>query len=379
MSASCPCRLVSFMPVLCLFVAFANAASLDTSDGEVIVNNWGYRLQGDAGSGGELLPGPIAAASHDLMVIDFARFGDEGSKFTPAEVGAIKQRSGAVSGSGRRVAAAYISIGEASEFRSYWDDTPGAWTGSGQADSPLAAGAPDWLGPVNPDFSESRKVRYWDGGWQDLIYNDAGTGWLDQAVTQGFDAAYLDIVDAYFFWGDVATPAQKRPGDPTDLQDAARRMIDFIVDMTAHARQTNADFFVIPQNGAFILNDADFAGPLAEDPVRRAAFLDAIGGIAVEDVYFRGDAEENNPFGPDAETIAVLKEDFLEAGKPVFAVDYVDDPASVAQFFAATRADGFIPYAAPSRDLDTLGPPVPEPTTLRLIGVGAVALLRRGI
>ena len=41
-------------------------------------------------------------------------------------------------------------------------------------------------------------------------------------------------------------------------------MIDFIVDMTAHARQTNADFFVIPQNGAFVLNDADFAGLLAE-------------------------------------------------------------------------------------------------------------------
>jgi len=59
-------RLMSFTLMLCLVVAFANAASLGTSDGEVIVNSWGYRLQGDTGTGGELLPGPLAASPRNF-------------------------------------------------------------------------------------------------------------------------------------------------------------------------------------------------------------------------------------------------------------------------------------------------------------------------
>lgn len=353
---------------LSMYTHHAIGASLTTSDGPVTVNNWGYQLQGPP-PGGELLAGPIAEAPHDLIVIDFARYGDTGSLLTSAEVAAIKTRNG----TRRRVAAAYVSIGEAGDFRSFWDP---AWTADGSADSALQPGAPGYLGPVNPDFPESRKVRYWDPTWRDVIFNDAGNGWLDTVVDQGFDAAYLDIVDAYYFWGEQATAAEKVAGDPDDAQDAARRMIDFIVDMTAHARQTNPDFFVIPQNGAFILNDADFAGPLSEDAARRAAFLDAVGAIGVEDVYFPGDNDENNAFDPDDDTIAILRDDFLANGKPVFAVDYLNDADKVDTFLAEALAEGFIPYAAPDRDLDQLGPPVPEPTALLTLAVLGLTLCR---
>lgn len=336
------------------------AASLNTTDGPVTVNNWGYQLQGPASVGGELRSAPLAAAAHDLIVIDYARFGDAASAFTPDEVTRMKQRDG---GSGqRRVAAAYISIGEASDFRTYWNPD---WTSDGKADGRLTDAAPPWLGPVNPDFPESRKVRYWDADWQTVMANNTNTGYLDTIVGQGYDAAYLDIVDAYYFWGEEATAAQKQAGDPTDVQDAARRMINFIVDITATARRTNPDFFVIPQNGAFILNDADFGGSLDPDPQLRESFLDAIGAIGVEDLYFGGDEDEDNPFNPDADTIAILKADFLANGKPVFVVDYLTDQTKASQFIEATVADGFIPYVAPSRDLDTLNPPsVPEPATL---------------
>ncbi len=323
-----------------------DAMSPATSEGPVPVQNWGYQLQGGPSSDG-LLPGPLAAAPHDLIVIDHARFGDAATRFTPAEV---------ADGNGqRRVVAAYLSIGEASEFRSFWDKS---WTADGSADSPLSRGAPSYLGPVNPDWPESRKVRYWDADWHGILFNQAQTGWLDAIVAQGFDAAYLDIVDAYYFWGEMMPPEDRQAGDPSDGQDAARRMIDLIVALTAHARQTNPRFFVIPQNGAFILNDADYAGPHPEDPTRRAAYLDAIGAIGVEDVYCGGDRDEDNPFDPDRDTIAVLNEDFLAHGKPVFAVDYLTDPALVGRFVAAAFGDGFIPYVAPSRGLDVLAPPV---------------------
>ncbi len=362
-----PCRTLSVstlvLTTLCSAFPLA-AATLDTADGPILVNNWGYQLQGPPPSGA-LDPGPLAAAPHDLIVMDFAHFGDANQRYTTAEISSIKNRTGA--NGQRRVAAAYLSVGEASEFRTYWKP---AWTHDGTASSPLAAGAPSFLGPTNPRWPESRKVRYWENDWQQIIYNDAGTGWLDQIVDQGFDAAYLDIVDAYYFWGEEIPNNQKQPGDPTDAQDAARRMIDFIVELTAHARQTNGDFFVIPQNGAFILNDADFAGPLSEDPLRRAAYLDAIGAIGVEDVYFGGDADEDNPFNPDNDTINVLKQDFLNHGKPVFSVDYLTDQNKIEQFIEKTVGDGFIPYVAPDRDLDVLASPVPEPATLSLFALG---------
>lgn len=329
-----------------------DSRSISTADGPVPTNHWGYQLQAAEG----LTPGPLSAAPHDLIVIDHSRFGDATSRFTSAEVTAMKTRAG---GNGqRRVVAAYLSIGEASEFRSFWDKR---WTTDGSADSPLQAGAPSYLGPVNADWPESRKVRYWDADWQNVIFNQAGTGWLDAIVAQGFDAAYLDIVDAYYFWGEDVPAEQRQAGDPSDTQDAARRMIDFIVELTAHARQTNPSFFVVPQNGAFILNDADYAGPLAEDPDRRAAYLDAIGAIGVEDVYCGGDLDEDNPFQPDQDTIAVLKKDFLAQGKPVFAVDYLTDSTIADRFVAAALRDGFTPYVAPSRGLDVMAPPIIKP------------------
>ena len=124
-------------------------------------------------------------------------------------------------------------------------------------------------------------------------------------------------------------------------------MIDFIVALTAHARETNPNFFVILQNGAFILSD------LGNDPARRAALLDAVGAIAVEDVFLRGGSNaENNGYLPDADTIEVLQNDFLANGKPVFSVDYVNKTDLTEQFLSGALSANFIPTVAPTRGLD---------------------------
>ncbi len=344
--------LPAFVLLLCVIFPAgsrkAAAVSFPTSDGIVQVDNWGYQLQGPAATNGELLPSVLAAAPHDLIVMDFARYGDEASKFTNSEVASIQ--NGPL---GRRIAASYISIGEASEFRSYWDTTPGAWTVDGTSNSALASNAPGWLGPVNPSFPESRKVRYWDPDWQDVIFGNSSS-WLNQIVDQGFDAAYLDIVDAFFFWSVEVDAADRLPGDPAvnDEADAAARMIDFIVDMTAHARQTNPDFFTIPQNGAYILDALE-----GQDPIRQASYLDAIGAIGIEDLYYRGNDDLNNPLDTDTNKVQVLNDFFIDNDKPVFVVDYIDQTASIQSFDTISKADGFIPYAAPTRDLDVLGIP----------------------
>lgn len=308
-----------------------------TASGDISVKNWGYMLQG---SDGALDPAALAASSFDLIVTDFSSDGTDANMFTSTEVAAIRDGPG-----GRSVVASYISIGEASEFRDHWKP---AWTDNGLASGNLTALAPSWLGPLNPEWPESRKVRFWDSDWQDKVFNTAGTGWLDHIVAQGFDAAYLDIVDAYYFWGDEVEAGDRLPNDPATSQDAAMRMVDFIVALTAHARLTNPDFFVIAQNGAFILDD------MGDDPARRSDFLDAVGAIGVEDVYFSGDLDENNGFNPDQERISILKQDFLDNDIPVFAVDYVNEHALVSAFFQAASDDGFIGFSAADRDLDQL-------------------------
>jgi cysteinyl-tRNA synthetase len=314
------------------------ALMFKTSTGPVAVDNWGYQLQGLNGAPQNV--DLLVSASHDLLVIDSSRDGTNSGRFTVDEVARMKDGMG-----GRSVVVSYISIGEASDFRDYWDKD---WTTTGKATGKLTDAAPDWLGPVNPDWPEGRKVRYWDPDWQDPLFTDKKTGDFDAIVKAGFDAAYLDIIDAYYFWGAEVPKGARQAGDPVNQKQAAQRMVDFVVALTEHARKTNPDFFVIPQNGAWILND------LGNDSARRKAYLDVIGGIAVEDLYYRGDKDENNPLKPDKETIAILKRDFIDKGIPVFVVDYISGSDRVAAFNKMVLADGFIPFAAPERDLDRL-------------------------
>ncbi len=333
-------------------------ARFRTQHGIITVDDWGYQLQGRGGN--PLSAGAIARQPHDLIVMDYSATGLDRDRFSPSQIDNIQDGPG-----GESVVAAYLSIGEASDFRSHWR---AAWTkvpkdwddgDAPRATYPLTGQAPDWLGPTNEDWPESRKVRYWDDDWQNIIFNDAGTGWLDRIVQQGFDAAYLDIVDAYYYWGvevfeDEDFPAsQHHAGDPKTVAQAAVRMMKFVIDLTEHARETNPDFFAILQNGAFIIADA---GP--GHAGLKARFRDAVGAIAVEDTYFRGNREENNHLQPDREAIDVLQQDFLHHDIPVFAVDYINRPGKVQAFEANAIADGFIPYAAPERALDRMGDPV---------------------
>lgn len=309
-------------------------------------SNWGYQLQGRAANDFELDPAQLALAPHDMLVIDPSRDGTNDGRFTVGEVSEIKGERAAL--------AAYVSIGEANDFRDYWDKD---WTTNGKANGKLTDEAPDWLGPINPDWPEGRKVRYWDEGWQDIIFNNEGTGELDSIVAQGFDAAYLDIVDGYYFWGAEVKKSQREPGDPKNESQAAIRMADFIADMADHARETKDDFFLIPQNGAYIVDAIKDAK--GDHTALLDRFYGAIGGIAIEDLYFYGRKDENNRLNPERqEMIRVLQRDFVDNGIPVYVVDYITGDKRIAKFEKMAIADGFIPYAAPDRDLDRMAGPL---------------------
>lgn len=322
-----------------------------TADGPHLVRNWGYRLQGGSrrGHSKNLDVADIAAYPHDLIVMDFSRDGSGAQAFGEAHVAQIKGRDGA-----NRVVVSYISIGEASDYRDHWQDD---WTDYKDPDvrakGNLTGRAPAWLGEWNRDWPNSRKVRYWDPGWQNIVFNSEGTGWLDRIVAAGFDGAYLDIVDGYYHWGSVAAASgDRRPGDPASEREAAARMIDFIATLAQHARETNPEFLIIPQNGVHIIDALE-----DEDHRRRDLYLETINAIAAEDLFFRGDKAEDNRFDPEEEAVDALVRDFADSGVPVLSVDYIRDHGKIRKYYAEAIERQFLPYAAPSRELNVMGPP----------------------
>jgi cysteinyl-tRNA synthetase, unknown class len=273
------------------------------------VRNWGYWL-----SSFEI--GAVAAAPHDLLVIDSEISANRSfvRQFTPAEVARMKRRP---DGS-PRVLLAYLSIGEAERYRPYW---PQDWYDP--------AKKPAWLGKENRKWAGNFAVQYWQPEWQQLIFG-APESYLDRVMAQGFDGVYLDRADAFFDW------EKMHPSARAD-------MATFIARLADHARKRNPQFLVVMQNAEELLEDA---------PV-----LDAIDGIAKEDLlYGVRRAEEANK--PDDVTWSIdLLQTAHQAGRKVLVVEYLKDPAKMAAAAERILGQGFVPYFAP-RQLNCLNPPM---------------------
>ncbi len=121
----------------------------------------------------------LAATSYDAVIMDYF-FNQE--EFTSEEITLLKTK---IDG-GQRLIIAYMSIGEAEDYRYYWN---AEWN----------AEPPAWLKDENPDWEGNYKVAYWDPGWQSIIYGSSGA-YLDKIIEKGFDGVYLDIIDAFEYF-----------------------------------------------------------------------------------------------------------------------------------------------------------------------------------
>jgi len=119
----------------------------------------------------------LGATDFDLLIIDACWDGDQ--FLDAADVARLKTKAGG----GQRLVAAYLSIGEAEDYRPYWRPE---WE----------AAPPHWLGRENPDWPGNYTVRYWDSDWQALIFGSAESS-LGRILAAGFDGVYLDIIDAF--------------------------------------------------------------------------------------------------------------------------------------------------------------------------------------
>lgn len=265
------------------------------------VRSWGYQLQ-------QVDPAAVAAAPYDLVVIDYARDGTANSAFEPARIAQMQRKPDGQ----RRIVLAYLSIGEAEDYRFYWQRD---W----------AVAPPAWLGAENPDWPGNYAVHYWDPAWQALILDGPGS-YLDAIIDAGFDGVYLDRIDAF----DVPDVDHSRPR-------RLQLMSDFVGRIASHARERRPGFIVVGQNGEELLGDPAYAA--------------TVDGAGKEDLFFgiAGDGVANG----NAELRASLRylQPFLASGKPVLLVEYLDDPQSIAQVRQKAAALG-TPLFIGDRELD---------------------------
>lgn len=121
----------------------------------------------------------VAGTNYDLVIVDL--FWDD-SPLTAEDVSRIKVKS---NGAGRMVVC-YMSIGEAEDYRYYWEND---WYSD----------PPAWLGGENPDWEGNYKVNYWDPQWQQIIYGN-DSSYAKKVLNAGFDGVYLDLIDAFEYY-----------------------------------------------------------------------------------------------------------------------------------------------------------------------------------
>jgi cysteinyl-tRNA synthetase len=183
-----------------------------------------------------------------------------------------------------------------------------------------------WLGPSNPDWPGNYKVRYWNPAWQRIVYD-----YLDKTLAAGYDGVYLDIVDAYEYWG---------PGGPSGLDHptAERGMVRFVKSIAEYARVTRDH----PGFEVFV--------PNAEGLSVHSDYVRTVSGIGKEDLFYDGNRRQSA-----AETSYSVRQldRFKRAGKPVLVTDYVTQGAKIDAFYQKALSHGYVPYAT-RRDLDVL-------------------------
>jgi len=253
------------------------------------VGVWGCQFQ-------NLDPKKIAMSELDLIVVDPIL----NSRDIAAEVvQSMKRRPDGR----RRLVMAYLSLGEAENYRDYWQDE---WSKK----------PPSWMGPENPNWPNNFVVRYWDPDWQTLQFGQPNAI-LDRIIRAGFDGVFLDRVDAYADWEE----------ENTDGQD---QMIHLVSSLAKYAREKVQNFLVMAQNAEELLSDP--------------RYLRTVNGINKEDLFFGLSGPEIPNTEPEVKWSLVRLRAAQQHGMEIFAIEYLHDEQKISIAKRRFSELGFRPF-----------------------------------
>lgn len=151
----------------------------DTIENLAVAKNFLYLLNPENFTSKQEFITAIKATNYDVLIMDC--FFDD-VLFTPDEVEQLKTKQNG----GQRLVISYMSIGEAEDYRYYWQSS---WK----------VGNPSWIKKENPDWEGNYKVLYWEPAWKTIIYGN-NESYLKRILDAGFDGVYLDIIDAFEYF-----------------------------------------------------------------------------------------------------------------------------------------------------------------------------------
>jgi len=280
--------------------------------------SFAYILQAD--SFAKTKPEAVAKlkeSGRDWIVLDAAFAGN--TPWEQADLDTIR------SGEAGRKVIAYLSIGEAEDYRPYWQSE---WGGNGNR----TASAPAWLGIENPEWKGNYQVKYWNVDWQKLKLP-----MIDDVMARGFDGVYLDIVDGFETYEQGADGYMDDRMNPETKQTYRRDMVDWIKAIAVRARAKNPAALVIPQNGSQLVVDKDF--------------VEVISAQGIEDLFTNG--KKLQPKSHRDEILSHLKL-LASAKKPVLLIEYPKTPERQALSKKLAKENGLV-WLVTDRQLKTLG------------------------
>lgn len=292
----------------------------------------------------------VATAPVDLVVIeptDTVR----GLESIPMHelIKAIKTNNGP--NGERRLCLAYLNIGQAEDYRTYWLPE---W----RAPTATEPGHPSFLITVDPDgWQGNYPVAYWQSEWRSILWGNR-RALLDRVIAAGFDGIYMDWILGF------EEPAVVRTAEQHGINPAVA-MEDLLVELAAYARARQPGFLLIGQN----------AVDLVKTRPRLGTVLD---GIAQEDLSYRGhssarwgnkdagDIAANADGSWSSRELGKRLADLRRSGLQVLTLDYALQPQHVDVALRRSRDLGLVPFVSQT-PLDRL-PSFAELAPLRRAG-----------
>ena len=266
--------------------------------------SWHYQLD-------KVVVDDLVKINTDVLVTDYATMGGK-LPLPAAEVTRLKVKPDGK----KRIALAYMSVGEAERFRFYFKDD---WK----------TDPPEWLGAENCAWPDAFKVQFWHDGWKDIVWRGRNA-YLKKIIDAGFDGVYLDRVDIY----------DQYP----DNSNAREQMIKFVLDLSAMAKKLKPGFLIVPQN--------------ADDLLTEPAYLDVIDGLGREDLLYgtkgTGTRNPRHEIAEAQERLDLL----LWQWKPVLAVEYLQTADAIKSAAAELKNRNLVGTFQP-RALDGADPTAP--------------------
>jgi len=145
----------------------------------VDVDNFLYLINPSGFASKQSFIDAVTTTNYDLIIMDFF-FNDK--EFTESELNEFRNKANG----GKRLLISYMSIGEAEDYRYYWQSD---WNSN----------PPKWLDKENPNWEGNYKVKYWNQDWKNIIFGNTNS-YLDKIIDKGFDGVYLDIIDAFEYF-----------------------------------------------------------------------------------------------------------------------------------------------------------------------------------